>query len=86
DEIILWKNKELEAYDVHIYRYKKGTLVEDTSLDAFYYPTIVGYYEYLQELYPEETIYTTYLEEARLKCVSGTYGLFTWYECLFRKG
>ncbi|MEG0846796.1 MAG: hypothetical protein RR090_06355 [Niameybacter sp.] len=72
DEIILWKNKELEAYDVHIYRYKKGTLVEDTSLDAFYYPTIVGYYEYLQELYPEETIYTTYLEEARLKCVSGT--------------
>lgn len=72
DEIILWQNKTLEAYDVYIYRYQEGKLVEDKSLDTFYYPILVGYYQYLKDNYPEEPIYETYLEEAHAKCKSGT--------------
>lgn len=72
DEIILWQNKALEAYDVHIYRYEAAGLVEDKSLETFYYPTLVGYYEYLKDTHPEELIYKTYWEEALSKCKSST--------------
>ncbi|MEG0502411.1 MAG: hypothetical protein RR525_09345 [Cellulosilyticaceae bacterium] len=68
DEIAIWKHKDLEAYDIELYRYKEGKLIIDESLEKTYFKIVVHYYEYLTQLDTEDTIYKKYLEEAKRKC------------------
>ncbi|MGL6174072.1 MAG: hypothetical protein ACRC1P_05635 [Cellulosilyticaceae bacterium] len=72
DEIVVWRHKYLEAYDIDIYRYTPNGLIRDFSLDKYYFKTIINYYEYLCENYEEEEIYKIYLEQAKERC-SGEY-------------
>lgn len=65
DEIVLWRHKELEAYDIDLYRYEENQLVLDSSLDPHYFKMIINYYQYLIENYEDEPIYRRYLEEAK---------------------
>lgn len=68
DEIALWRHRELEAYDINLYSYQQETLMQDTSLDPYYFKMIVNYYQYLHDTYPQESIYEEYLEEAKRRC------------------
>lgn len=68
-EIVIWKHKELEAFDISIFRYDKGTLKEDISLYPYYFKEVVKYYEFLCQAYPEEGLYNQCLRESKKKCL-----------------